>query len=62
MGKTDALDAFIARRTAMNPDFPALVQVELGTRRQVLESAAERERRASARSESPPPWAPSRPT
>jgi predicted XRE-type DNA-binding protein len=44
MVKTDDLDAFIARRTAMNPDFPELVQAELETRRLVLELAAERER------------------
>jgi transcriptional regulator with XRE-family HTH domain len=44
MVKTDDLDAFIAKRTAMNPDFPDLVQAELETRRLVLELASERER------------------
>ena len=44
MAKTDDLDAFIAKRTAMNPDFPKLVEAELETRRLVLELAAERER------------------
>lgn len=44
MAKTDDLDAFIAERTAMNPDFPKLLEAELETRRLVLELAAERER------------------
>ena len=44
MVKRDDLDAFIAARTAMNPDFPELLQAELETRRLVLELAAERER------------------
>ncbi len=44
MAKRDDLDAFIAARTAMNPDFPELLQAELETRRLVLELAAERER------------------
>ena len=44
MVKADDLDAFIAERTAMIPDFPRLVEAELETRRLVLELAAERER------------------
>ena len=40
----DDLDAFIAARTAMDPDFPELLQAELETRRLVLQLAAERER------------------
>ena len=44
MAKRDDLDAFIAARTEMNPDFPELLQAELETRRLVLELAAERER------------------
>ena len=44
MAKRDDLDTFVAARTAMNPDFPELLQAELETRRLVLELAAERER------------------
>lgn len=44
MRKGDDLDAFIARRTAMNPEFPKLVEAALETRRLVLELVAERER------------------
>lgn len=44
MVKTDDLDALIAKRTLMNPDFPDLVKAELETRRLVLELASERER------------------
>jgi DNA-binding XRE family transcriptional regulator len=44
MREGDDLDAFIARRTAMNPEFPKLVDAALETRRLVLELAAERER------------------
>lgn len=44
MVKTDDLDAFIAKRTLMNPDFPDMVKAELETRRLVLELASERER------------------
>ncbi len=44
MRKGDDLDAFIARRTAMNPEFPKLVEAALETRRLILELAAERER------------------
>ncbi len=44
MVQRDDLDAFIATRTAMNPDFPALLRAELETRRLVLQLAAERER------------------
>src|SRR5713101_3675428 len=40
----DDLDAFIARRTAMNPEFPKLLDAALETRRLVHELAAERER------------------
>src|SRR5205807_6172101 len=40
----DDLDAFIARRTTMNPEFPRLVEAALETRRLILELAAERER------------------
>lgn len=44
MPKGDDLDEFIARRTAMNPDFPELVNAAVETRRLVRELAAERER------------------
>jgi DNA-binding XRE family transcriptional regulator len=44
MGRRDDLDAFIARRTTMNPEFPKLVEAALETRRLILELAAERER------------------
>jgi hypothetical protein len=43
MVKRDDLDQFIAARTAMNPDFPDLVQAQLETNRLVLELDAERE-------------------
>jgi ribosome-binding protein aMBF1 (putative translation factor) len=35
---------FIARRTAMNPEFPMLMKAAIETRRLVLQLAAERER------------------
>jgi len=44
MANRDDLDEFIARRTAMNPDFPELVKAAVETRRLVRELAAERER------------------
>jgi DNA-binding XRE family transcriptional regulator len=44
MGKRDDLDEFIARRTAMNPEFPKLIKAAIETRRLVRELAAERER------------------
>jgi ribosome-binding protein aMBF1 (putative translation factor) len=44
MPKRDDLDAFIAKRTAMNPEFPELVKAIVETRRLVRELAAERER------------------
>jgi DNA-binding XRE family transcriptional regulator len=44
MAKGDDLDEFIARRTAMNPDFPELVKGAIETRRLIRELAAERER------------------
>ena len=44
MAKGDDLDEFIARRTAMNPDFPELVKAAVETRRLVRELAAEPER------------------
>jgi DNA-binding XRE family transcriptional regulator len=44
MPRGDDLDAFISRRTALNPEFPKLVEAALETRRLVLELAAERER------------------
>ncbi len=44
MPRPDDLDAFIDRRTAMNPEFPKLVNEALETRRLVRELAAERER------------------
>jgi len=44
MPRRDDLDEFIARRTAMNPDFPQLLETALETRRLVRELAAERER------------------
>jgi DNA-binding XRE family transcriptional regulator len=44
MPKLDDLDAFIARRTAMNPKFPEMVEAAIETRRLVRELAAERER------------------
>jgi DNA-binding XRE family transcriptional regulator len=44
MPRGDDLDAFIARRSAMNPEFPKLVEAALATRQLILELAAERER------------------
>lgn len=44
MPKGDDLDAFVARRTAVNPNFPQMVEAELETRRLLRELAAERER------------------
>ncbi len=44
MRKKDDLDEFIARRTAMNPDFPKLMKAAVETRRLVRQLAAERER------------------
>ena len=44
MPNRDDLDAFIARRTALNPDFPQMVDAALETRRLLRELAAERER------------------
>ena len=44
MSNRDDLDAFIARRTALNPDFPQMVDAALETRRLLRELAAERER------------------
>jgi DNA-binding XRE family transcriptional regulator len=44
MPKGDDLDAFVARRTAMNPEFPELVKAAVETRRLVRELTAERER------------------
>lgn len=44
MGKRDDLDEFIARRTAMNPEFPKLMKAAIETRRLVRALAAERER------------------
>jgi ribosome-binding protein aMBF1 (putative translation factor) len=44
MRKTDDLDEFIKRRTAMNPDFPRLMKAAIETRRLVRQLAAERER------------------
>lgn len=44
MRKRDDLDDFIARRTAMNPEFPKLLKAALETRRLVRQLAAERER------------------
>jgi ribosome-binding protein aMBF1 (putative translation factor) len=44
MRKTDDLDDFIARRTALNPDFPKLMKAAIETRRLVRQLAAERER------------------
>ena len=44
MGKRDNLDAFIAARTAVNPDFPELLRGELATRSVVRQLAAERKR------------------
>jgi HTH-type transcriptional regulator / antitoxin HipB len=44
MPRRDDLDAFIARRTARNPDFPKLMKAAIETRRLVRQLAAERER------------------
>src|SRR5713226_3272249 len=44
MRERDDLDDFIARRTAMNPDFPKLMKAAIETRRLVRQLAAERER------------------
>ncbi len=44
MRRRDDLDSFIERRTAMNPEFPTLVDEALETRRLVRELTAERER------------------
>jgi DNA-binding XRE family transcriptional regulator len=44
MRKKDDLDEFIARRTAMNPEFPKLMNAAIETRRLVRQLAAERER------------------
>ena len=44
MQKKDDLDEFIARRTAMNPEFPKLMKAAIETRRLVRQLAAERER------------------
>ena len=44
MRKRDDLDAFISRRTALNPEFPKLMKAAIETRRLVRQLAAERER------------------
>jgi DNA-binding XRE family transcriptional regulator len=44
MSKRDDLDDFIAKRTAMNPEFPKLMKAAIETRRLVRQLAAERER------------------
>jgi ribosome-binding protein aMBF1 (putative translation factor) len=44
MQKKDDLDEFIARRTAINPEFPKLMKAAIETRRLVRQLAAERER------------------
>jgi len=44
MQKKDDLDEFIARRTAMNPEFPKLMKAAIETRRLVRQLAAERGR------------------
>src|SRR6266566_5055235 len=44
MPARDDLDAFIARRTARNPDFPKLMKAAIETRRLVRQLAKERER------------------
>jgi len=44
MRKRDDLDDFIAKRTAMNPEFPKLMKAAIETRRLVRQLAAERER------------------
>jgi len=44
MHEPDDLDEFIERRTAMNPDFPKLMEAARQTRRLIRELAAERER------------------
>jgi predicted transcriptional regulator len=44
MDGTDDLDEFIARRTAMNPEFPKMMKAAIETRRLVRQLVAERER------------------
>jgi predicted transcriptional regulator len=44
MPERDDLDDFIARRTAMNPEFPKLMKAAIETRRLIRQLAAERER------------------
>jgi DNA-binding XRE family transcriptional regulator len=44
MPRKDDLDAFIARRTAKNPEFPSLMKAASETRRLVRALAAERAR------------------
>jgi ribosome-binding protein aMBF1 (putative translation factor) len=44
MRQKDDLDEFIARRTAMNPEFPKLMKAAIETRRLVRQLASERER------------------
>ena len=44
MRSTDDLDDFIARRTALNPEFPKMMKAAIETRRLVRQLAAERER------------------
>jgi len=44
MGKRDDLDEFIAKRTALNPEFPKLMKAAIETRRLVRQLAAERQR------------------
>ncbi len=44
MRQRDDLDDFIARRTAMNPEFAKLLTAAIETRRLVRQLAAERER------------------
>jgi DNA-binding XRE family transcriptional regulator len=44
MRKKDDLDDFIAKRTAMNPEFPKLMKAAIETRRLVRQLAAERAR------------------
>lgn len=44
MRERDDLDDFIARRTAMNPEFPKLMKAAIETRRLVRQLASEREK------------------
>jgi predicted transcriptional regulator len=44
MDGKDDLDEFIARRTAMNPEFPKMMKAAIETRRLVRQLVAERER------------------